>query len=160
MSHDKIIESEKPEAVSAGGMVVSSYGQSVRILLVRDINYDDWVCPKGHVEPGETLGQAALREIKEEAGVTEANILFELGTARRYVKTIPEWKTIHYFLILGVRHLAQRMGIIHSYATHKTISAPHEPRAGGNQPGTRGGRIPGRDRPKLEPPPVHHLTRN
>jgi len=100
MSHDKIIESEKPEAVSAGGMVVSSYGQSVRILLVRDTNYDDWVCPKGHVEPGETLEQAALREIKEEAGVTEAKILFELGTARRYVEKIPEWKTIHYFLIL------------------------------------------------------------
>jgi len=100
MRDDQIVESEKPEAVSAGGMVVSSYGESVRILLVRDINYDDWVCPKGHVEPGETLGQAALREIKEEAGVTEANILFELGTARRYVKTIPEWKTIHYFLIL------------------------------------------------------------
>ena len=30
--------------------------------------------------------------------------------------------------ILGVRHLAQRMYTIHSYAQH-TISAPHQPRA-------------------------------
>ena len=33
------------------------------------------------------------------------------------------------FLLLGVRHLTQRMGIIHSYAQHQNVSSSHEPRA-------------------------------
>ena len=88
------------EAVSSGGVVVSRIGDRVHILLVRDNRYEDWVCPKGHVEAGETLEQAALRELQEEAGVTDAKILSKLGTFRRFVQKADEWKTIHYFLIL------------------------------------------------------------
>lgn len=31
--------------------------------------YDDWSLPKGKVDPGETDEQAAVREVREEAGV-------------------------------------------------------------------------------------------
>lgn len=89
----------KPEAVSAGGVIVRDISNAIEVLLLRDRRYDAWTLPKGHVEEGETLEQAALREIHEEAGVTEASILFELGTFRRYVEKAQEWKTIHYFLI-------------------------------------------------------------
>ena len=34
-----------------------------------------WTIPKGHVEPGESLEQTALREVAEETGLTE----FRLG---------------------------------------------------------------------------------
>jgi 8-oxo-dGTP pyrophosphatase MutT (NUDIX family) len=37
--------------------------------------------PKGHVEPGETDEQAALRETCEESGYCELEILADLGTA-------------------------------------------------------------------------------
>ncbi|MDO5096431.1 MAG: NUDIX hydrolase [Peptostreptococcaceae bacterium] len=52
------------EEVSAGGVVV--FGNA--ILLLRKYN-GDWVLPKGRVEEGEELVDAAKREVKEETGV-------------------------------------------------------------------------------------------
>jgi len=40
-----------------------------RVLLLHHRN-GDWVFPKGHVEGSETLLEAALREVSEEAGMT------------------------------------------------------------------------------------------
>lgn len=52
------------EEVSAGGVVV--FGNA--ILLLRKYN-GDWVLPKGRLEEGEELVDAAKREVKEETGV-------------------------------------------------------------------------------------------
>lgn len=55
----------------AGGVVVRYDGDVPRFLIVRaKRNPEHWVLPKGHIEPGETPEQAALREVREEAGVT------------------------------------------------------------------------------------------
>ena len=41
-----------------------------RVLLVRaKRNPAEWIFPKGHIEPGESPGDAALRELSEEGGV-------------------------------------------------------------------------------------------
>lgn len=48
------------------------------LLVSSNSNPSKWIFPAGHVEPGETLEVAALREVREEAGVT-ADILYELG---------------------------------------------------------------------------------
>jgi ADP-ribose pyrophosphatase YjhB (NUDIX family) len=62
-----------------------------------------WSLPKGHVEPGETAEQAAVREIAEETGIS-GEILGSLGT-------IDFWfiadgrrihKTVHHFLLRAV----------------------------------------------------------
>jgi len=64
----------------AGGVVFTRQGTAVKYLMVRPRrNEFEWVLPKGHIEPGEKPDQAALREVKEEAGVT-AKILRRLGT--------------------------------------------------------------------------------
>ena len=42
-----------------------------RVLVLHPAN-GDWVFPKGHVESGETPLQAALREVREEAGIEAA----------------------------------------------------------------------------------------
>lgn len=42
----------------------------VRILLVKNHNGKCWTFPKGHIEIGENEEQTALREIKEETGLT------------------------------------------------------------------------------------------
>lgn len=38
-----------------------------------------WSMPKGHVEPGETLEQTAMREVQEETGIT-GTVLASLGS--------------------------------------------------------------------------------
>lgn len=40
-----------------------------RLVLVRNRWSDGWVLPGGDVEPGETLAEAAVREVREETGL-------------------------------------------------------------------------------------------
>lgn len=49
---------------SAGGVVI--LGNS--ILMLQKIN-GDWVLPKGKIEKNETSEEAAIREVREEAGI-------------------------------------------------------------------------------------------
>jgi 8-oxo-dGTP pyrophosphatase MutT (NUDIX family) len=54
----------------AGAIVVRAGKTGPRILLVTARrNPGNWIFPKGHVESGETLRAAAVREAREEAGV-------------------------------------------------------------------------------------------
>lgn len=48
--------------------------------------------PKGHVEPGESHHQAALREVREEAGLSEIYILDDLG----YQTVEFDWQDLHH----------------------------------------------------------------
>ncbi len=42
----------------------------VEVVLVHRPAYDDWAFPKGKLEPGETDEQAAVREVREETGLS------------------------------------------------------------------------------------------
>jgi len=54
----------------AGAVVFRLTGKGPRYLLVEATGKRGrWVFPKGHIETGETSGEAALREVTEEAGV-------------------------------------------------------------------------------------------
>ena len=54
---------------SAGAVLYTVMDGERRYVLVREKN-GSYGLPKGHVEPGETLAQTALREVREETGVT------------------------------------------------------------------------------------------
>lgn len=41
----------------------------IELLMIHRPSYDDWTFPKGKTDPGESLQQAAVREIAEEAGL-------------------------------------------------------------------------------------------
>jgi 8-oxo-dGTP pyrophosphatase MutT (NUDIX family) len=58
---------------SAGGLVVDGS----RILLISTNEGRRWQLPKGHIEEGESPRQAAVREVREETGVT-GRVLAEL----------------------------------------------------------------------------------
>lgn len=51
---------------SAGGLVV----RNGHVLLIATAGGRRWQLPKGHVEPGESIAQAAVREVREETGVS------------------------------------------------------------------------------------------
>ena len=65
---------------TAGGIVfrLSKDQKDIEILLIQD-SKNRWTIPKGHIEPGETAKQTAIREIGEEAGLFHINTLCWLG---------------------------------------------------------------------------------
>jgi 8-oxo-dGTP diphosphatase len=52
----------------AGCVVVAESGTGLLLLLIRD-KQGVWTLPKGHLDPGETEEQAAIREVAEETGI-------------------------------------------------------------------------------------------
>ncbi len=67
-------------------------------------SYGKWAFPKGHVQPGESYREAAVREIKEEMGLSPLKYVAQLDTIDiwfhdRFVhKGTLIHKYIHYFL--------------------------------------------------------------
>ena len=64
----------------AGNIAFRDGAGGPEYLLVRALRArDEWVFPKGHIESGESPEKAALRELREEAGV-EGEIVATIGT--------------------------------------------------------------------------------
>ena len=65
---------------TAGGIVFrpTADNKDIEILLIQD-SKNRWTIPKGHIEPGETAKQTALREIGEESGLKEVEAISWLG---------------------------------------------------------------------------------
>ena len=87
--------------MSAGGIVIRD-NPNKQILLTIFTHIKGLGFPKGHVEAGETLEQAALREVAEETGLTELRIVKKLGVYGKIATerdgTFVE-KDIHMYLI-------------------------------------------------------------
>lgn len=56
--------------IAAGGLLEDGSGSDFRIAVIYRPKHDDWSLPKGHVDPGETIEEGALREVLEETGCT------------------------------------------------------------------------------------------
>ena len=95
-------------AVSAGGVVLAELRPDAPVALVahRSVRGSlQWTLPKGAQEPGESVGQTALREVREETGL-EAELVGALDTIDYWFVWTPEQtryhKFVHYFLMRAV----------------------------------------------------------
>jgi 8-oxo-(d)GTP phosphatase len=83
--------------ILAGGAVVTRENQlhSTEVLIIHRKRYDDWTLPKGKLEIDESIPVCAVREVREETGVTIRlsvpldSISYEAGSAG--VKKVEYW---------------------------------------------------------------------
>jgi 8-oxo-dGTP pyrophosphatase MutT (NUDIX family) len=92
------------ELISAGGVAYRKNDATPEIALIKTASEGRWQLPKGHVDPGESIEQTALREVLEEAGI-RCEIVGELESidywyVERHGKR-PEriHKTVHFYLM-------------------------------------------------------------
>jgi 8-oxo-dGTP pyrophosphatase MutT (NUDIX family) len=84
----------------AAGCVVYRHDaeRGLRLLLIYD-KYQRWTIPKGHIDPGERSEQTAVREVREETGLT-TTVRAQLGDVtywyRRGGRRVR--KTVRFFL--------------------------------------------------------------
>ncbi|MCA9569500.1 MAG: NUDIX domain-containing protein, partial [Myxococcales bacterium] len=88
--------------VSAGLLLTRRVGPLPELLLVHPggpfyTRRDDgwWSIPKGQVEPGESLLEAAVREVREETGWEVAGPFVPLGFVDQSKKRVHAWAVVH-----------------------------------------------------------------
>lgn len=83
---------------AAGGLVVRRrLGGQVQIAVIHRPLQDDWTLPKGKLEPGETAEEAALREVREETGLS-CEIVRPAGRTA-YLDRYGRDKEVHYWVM-------------------------------------------------------------
>lgn len=68
---------------SAGGVVFRE--NPLQVIVIKPSGKDRWQLPKGWIDEGETSEQAAIREVKEEAGI-EAQPVQKIDTIKIFFK--------------------------------------------------------------------------
>ncbi len=91
--------------ISSGGVIFRPEAAGIEIALIRKTLKGGkriWCLPKGWVEPGESLEEAAVREVREETGL-DGEILQKIGeTSYQFYSKEDRAridKTVHFFLM-------------------------------------------------------------
>jgi 8-oxo-dGTP pyrophosphatase MutT (NUDIX family) len=103
------------EIVRAGGGVVLTSSPFEGMMLIAEAQPVRWRLPKGMVDPGETVAEAALREVLEETGVS-ARIVESLGTVQwpYSYEGKAYLKVVEFFLMVPSRSVAVRLDDDHA----------------------------------------------
>jgi 8-oxo-dGTP pyrophosphatase MutT (NUDIX family) len=94
----------RPENVrdrtGAGGVVLRSSGEQWLVALVQERGIGDthYVLPKGGVEDGEAVLEAAHREIYEETSLQQLELVRKLNVLERCNYKRTRWQATHYYL--------------------------------------------------------------
>jgi 8-oxo-dGTP pyrophosphatase MutT (NUDIX family) len=91
--------------VSSGGVIFRQSDQAFEVALARARQGPVWCLPKGRVEASETLEEAAIREVREETGLsgkivgTIRSIEYTYSSRLENGGRAPVDKTVHFFLL-------------------------------------------------------------
>lgn len=83
------------EIFAAGAVCWREVGKDLLVAIIHRGRYQDWTFPKGKVDSGETLAEAAVREVKEETGL-KVKLGVPLSTVS-YPLDKSKTKTVHYW---------------------------------------------------------------
>jgi len=86
--------------VSSGGVITQVDASGLQVVLVGRARPERWSIPKGTPIPGETLEETAVREVREETGLS-VHILERLGDITYWFSTrgTRHHKTVHFYLL-------------------------------------------------------------
>ena len=89
------------EATSCGGVVIFR-GKILVLYKFFNMNYEGWVLPYVYVEDGVEYNETALREVKEETGVS-ASIIKYIGKSQYSFNTPQDMveKDVHWYLMMA-----------------------------------------------------------
>ncbi|WP_346844838.1 NUDIX hydrolase [uncultured Rothia sp.] len=95
--------------VTAAGCLIWRYTkEELKVLLIHRPHYDDWSWPKGKVDEGETVPEAAIREVREEVGL---NVTLGVPLAVTSYKVKQGHKDVYYWAAqVDPTHKAQADG--------------------------------------------------
>ncbi len=91
---------------SYGVVPLKKEGTIWKVLLVRHVKGQHWGFPKGHKEKEESSQEAALRELKEETGLSVKRFIRKKAITERYIpdackavaKKSDAYKTVYYYM--------------------------------------------------------------
>ena len=87
------------KSIVTGGAVIKD--ESGRILLQRRSDYGNWGLPGGAMEPGESIEETMIREVKEETGIILKEYQFlTVYTGERMVYIYPDGNEVVFVMFL------------------------------------------------------------
>lgn len=92
------------EQISAGGAAFRQNGSETEVVIVAVSPSGRWQLPKGIVDAGETDEQAAVREVREEAGI-ECELIEKIETVEywyfgeQHGERVRFHKLVHFYLM-------------------------------------------------------------
>lgn len=88
-----------------------------RIYLIIQHSAGHWELPKGHIEPGETWHQTALRELFEETGINDAQLIEPFARKIRYFFRDRKNRLIEKTVFFGLaRTKSQSVSLSHEHS--------------------------------------------
>ncbi|MGZ9224757.1 MAG: NUDIX domain-containing protein [Anaerolineales bacterium] len=97
------------DQVSAGGVAFRWRGSEPEMAIVSVKPKLRWQLPKGIVDPGESPGMTAVREVREEAGI-ETDLLALIETIEYWYRAVKYGRPVRYHKFVHLHLLQYRSG--------------------------------------------------